>query len=421
MTDHLPLLLRGAALGLLLALLLAVVPAGTPGSRRGRRVLLPLLACLAAYLLRSAPQLRDAPPVLLAPLAAGALLFPVAFWWLVRNAFEDRADLPRPAALAAAVLLAAGLASPGPPAGAAGLAQWLPLLQKAVAAAFIGVALWRLWRTRADDLVPGRRVLRHWLLGYIGLHGVVVLGVELVLRATAPPPWLDGLNVALITLALAVVLVRLVRPDPAAMHMLLGDEVRPVPLAELAATPAAGPLPAPVSGPAAAPPALPLARVPTPATVPISAPAPVPTPVPASAPVPAIAPATGPAPAAEPAADTAWLQRLDRLMAAEHAYHEPELSLAALALRLGLPEYRLRELINRQLGYRNFPAFVNDYRLREVEARLADPACDALPILTLALEAGFGSIGPFNRAFRERHGTTPSEFRSRRIAPARLT
>jgi len=46
--------------------------------------------------------------------------------------------------------------------------------------------------------------------------------------------------------------------------------------------------------------------------------------------------------------------------------------------------------------------------------RLSDPACDRRPILTLALEAGFGSIGPFNRAFRERHGVSPSEFRAMR-------
>ena len=55
-------------------------------------------------------------------------------------------------------------------------------------------------------------------------------------------------------------------------------------------------------------------------------------------------------------------------------------------------------------------AFVNEHRLREVEQRLADPQCDRLPILTLALEAGFGSIGTFNRAFRERHDVTLSAY-----------
>lgn len=52
---------------------------------------------------------------------------------------------------------------------------------------------------------------------------------------------------------------------------------------------------------------------------------------------------------------------------------------------------------------------------------MADPALNRRPILTLALalalalalEVRFGSIGPFNRFFREGHGMTPSEFRER--------
>ena len=107
-------------------------------------------------------------------------------------------------------------------------------------------------------------------------------------------------------------------------------------------------------------------------------------------------------------------------MGVDCVYRDPELSLASLAQRAGLPEHRLRELIHRELGYRNFPAFVNEHRLQEVERKLADPAFDRRPILTLALEAGFGSIGPFNRAFRERYAMTPTEFRAGRnpVTPA---
>ncbi len=79
-------------------------------------------------------------------------------------------------------------------------------------------------------------------------------------------------------------------------------------------------------------------------------------------------------------------------------------------------EYRLREVINHRLGFRNFPAFINHYRLDEIEQKMVDPAFDRRPLLTLALEAGFGSIGPFNRAFRERHGITPTSFRQQRGA-----
>ena len=77
--------------------------------------------------------------------------------------------------------------------------------------------------------------------------------------------------------------------------------------------------------------------------------------------------------------------------------------------RIDVPEYRLRRLINQQLGHRNFSAFVNGYRLAEAEAALSDPAQADVPILTIALDAGFGSIGPFNRAFKAHTGLTPSD------------
>ena len=90
--------------------------------------------------------------------------------------------------------------------------------------------------------------------------------------------------------------------------------------------------------------------------------------------------------------------------------------IGGLAAQLGEQEYRLRRTINGQLGFRNFSAFLNSYRLAEVKAALADPAQRDVPIITIALDAGFGSLGPFNRAFREAEGMTPSEFRARTLA-----
>lgn len=120
-----------------------------------------------------------------------------------------------------------------------------------------------------------------------------------------------------------------------------------------------------------------------------------------------------PAPPSElpPEADPAELQRLLHLVH-QHAFHRSEEpSLAALAALAGLPEYRLRRLIHQGLGHRNFNAFINSFRLAEARAALADPARRGVPILSLALEAGFQSIGPFNRAFKAETGLTPSEYR----------
>ena len=110
-------------------------------------------------------------------------------------------------------------------------------------------------------------------------------------------------------------------------------------------------------------------------------------------------------------ADDSLAAALAEAMDPGRAYKDPELSVAGLAAKLGVPEYKLRRLINRRLGHRNFNAFLNGFRLAEVQAALANPKQAHLPVLTLALEAGFGSIGPFNRAFKEATGLTPTDFR----------
>jgi AraC-like DNA-binding protein len=115
-------------------------------------------------------------------------------------------------------------------------------------------------------------------------------------------------------------------------------------------------------------------------------------------------------------ADRAVLAQLDRLMDHERIYRQENLNIGALAARLGVPEYRLRRLINQGLGHRNFAAFVNAWRLGEARAALADPGQAQVPVLTIALDSGFASIGPFNRAFKADTGLTPTEFRQRALA-----
>jgi AraC-like DNA-binding protein len=83
----------------------------------------------------------------------------------------------------------------------------------------------------------------------------------------------------------------------------------------------------------------------------------------------------------------------------------------ALAVRANLPEAQLRRLINDQLGYRNFPSFVNAHRIAAAKARLADPNEARAPVSAIAHDIGFGSLGPFNRAFRGETGLSPSEWR----------
>ncbi|MBW3096379.1 helix-turn-helix domain-containing protein [Pseudohoeflea coraliihabitans] len=97
-------------------------------------------------------------------------------------------------------------------------------------------------------------------------------------------------------------------------------------------------------------------------------------------------------------------------------YLEPGLTIGGLGERLEIPEHRLRRLINKGLGYRNFSAFVNDYRINEAKRRLADPQEAREQIVQHAFRLGYASLAPFNRAFRERVGISPREFREQALA-----
>jgi len=128
---------------------------------------------------------------------------------------------------------------------------------------------------------------------------------------------------------------------------------------------------------------------------------------------PASTKAPQPAPVAAALLDPRQVAALDALMTVDHLYREPDLSIGALADRLAMPERQLRRLINQGLGHRNFSAFLNGYRLADAKRWLADRAQADTPILTIAMDAGFQSLGPFNRAFKADTGVTPSEFRRR--------
>ena len=103
--------------------------------------------------------------------------------------------------------------------------------------------------------------------------------------------------------------------------------------------------------------------------------------------------------------------RVEVALAEDKVYRRNGLSVHDLARHLNLPEYRLRKLIHDHLGFRNFNMLLHHYRVQEVAEALADPSQNGTPVLTLALSAGYQSIAPFNRAFRDLKNMTPTEFR----------
>ncbi len=61
------------------------------------------------------------------------------------------------------------------------------------------------------------------------------------------------------------------------------------------------------------------------------------------------------------------------------------------------------------LGFENFNRMINHHRIEQAKRLLIDP--DRRSILEIAFDCGFGSVGPFNRAFKAETGTTPRAYR----------
>jgi AraC-like DNA-binding protein len=98
-------------------------------------------------------------------------------------------------------------------------------------------------------------------------------------------------------------------------------------------------------------------------------------------------------------------------MEQQRSYRNPGFTIRDLSTSLKAPEYKLRQVINQQMGFRNFNHYLNKYRIEEAEQRLLQ---EDVKVLTISLDVGYKSLSSFNRIFRQVHGMTPTEFRSLR-------
>jgi AraC-like DNA-binding protein/F0F1-type ATP synthase membrane subunit c/vacuolar-type H+-ATPase subunit K len=102
------------------------------------------------------------------------------------------------------------------------------------------------------------------------------------------------------------------------------------------------------------------------------------------------------------------LDRLEALFARERLHHAEDLSLRRLSRRLGLPDRKVSEAVNRVRGV-NLSQYVNEYRIRDACTLLRD---SDQGILQVALAVGFASKSNFNREFQRVTGHAPSVWRA---------
>ena len=104
------------------------------------------------------------------------------------------------------------------------------------------------------------------------------------------------------------------------------------------------------------------------------------------------------------------IERLIIHMSEERPYLNPELTLGELSAQVNLAKHELTDLLNVNMG-KNFFTFVNEFRLKAVIRRLANPDYDHLTIMAIANDCGFNSKSTFNSLFKQAYDHTPSDYK----------
>lgn len=106
--------------------------------------------------------------------------------------------------------------------------------------------------------------------------------------------------------------------------------------------------------------------------------------------------------------EAAFAERMYLLFEKEHVYLNPRLRLSELAMLLGTNRTYLSQNFNQNCES-TFYDFVNDYRIHHAKL-LLHSTDDTLE--TIAMNSGFNSLSTFRRAFVQREGMSPIEFRA---------
>lgn len=285
------------------------------------------------------------------------ILVPAAFWLFTHLLCREEEPFPRWGWIPIGLSIASSIfVRYAPVSLASGIQALLFNLSQLLSMGLVGAGMLTLLGQFHSDLVEERRRLRAILLIAVGVYMLIVIGAESLFTYRPVPngvPTLHALLASLLSLAACLWLLAL---SPSA----LGESLPP-------------------------------------SAVPVEEAAPAPTQV--------------------PSPDEQQLAQMRKLQAhmQNGGYRQTGLTIRELAEQLDTREHLLRILINRHLGYRNFNEYLNQFRIDEASARLANPEQAHLPVLTIALDIGYRSLSPFNAAFKRRHNLTPTEYRRQKL------
>lgn len=113
---------------------------------------------------------------------------------------------------------------------------------------------------------------------------------------------------------------------------------------------------------------------------------------------------------------TSLKAQLETYMAEARPWLDPELTVARLARKLGLPQRTVSEIVNDQYET-SVSRWINGWRVAEAQRLIR--AAPERPLVELMLDCGFQTRSNFNKAFKDITAETPSEWRKRECSVSR--
>lgn len=104
----------------------------------------------------------------------------------------------------------------------------------------------------------------------------------------------------------------------------------------------------------------------------------------------------------------AYWQKINELMKNQMPFLNPDLSLNSLAQQVDISPNHLSQVINQ--NNLTFYDFINEARIKWVLNRFKQSDHQRQTIESIAMESGFASKASFNRYFKKKVGTTPSNY-----------
>lgn len=111
-----------------------------------------------------------------------------------------------------------------------------------------------------------------------------------------------------------------------------------------------------------------------------------------------------------------YKRRLVKLVEEDKPFLNPNIKAKELAESLGISVNNLSQLLNQYEG-KSFYQFINDLRIEEVIRLMCSEAFSNLSNEGMAYQSGFNSRSTFTKAFNQKMGVSPSEYRKKLDKP----